>query len=146
MDSEQNRHPPQAQEDLSSDDEDFNNQSDDLNEEQSLIKKSFVSMLPTHSNLDKILTNSSFTKDTSDLETSGLAKTHRGTSHSDNSAQSNFSQCLNTKKRLIFKYPDGSFSYAYRCQKLAPDTDNEGNEIKKDKWLQVKGLNPTSNQ
>ena len=47
MDSEQNQHPPQAREDLGSDDEDLNNQSDDLNEEQSLIKKSFVSMKPT---------------------------------------------------------------------------------------------------
>lgn len=52
---------------------------------------------------------------------------------STRSFESNCSELLDKNRRLIFKYPDGSFCYAYKCP--------EG--CKKDKWVQIKGRNAT---
>lgn len=54
-----------------------------------------------------------------DLEAMGrTGDTKRDTDESNlSSTNSQLSQILATKRRLIFKYPDGTFSYAYRCQK-----------------------------
>jgi len=38
---------------------------------------------------------------------------------------------------LIFKYPDGTFSYAYKCPK---NENGSGKAKHKDTWLQVKGV------
>lgn len=42
---------------------------------------------------------------------------------------------LDKSQRLIFKYPDGTYCYAYKCNKSSKEEDG------KDTWLQVKNFN-----
>jgi len=55
---------------------------------------------------------------------------------SGNSSNSSvYSDILYTNQRLIFKYPDGSYSYAFKCTK---DPDSKKGDNQKDNWLHVK--------
>ena len=62
------------------------------------------------------------------------------------SVRSDLSQILEHSQRLIFKYPDGTFSYAYKCSKAgsANRKDPEAHDGK-DTWLQVKSNQNSSN-
>ena len=87
----------------------------------------------SHNNQSFLSQNQSlFSHKNPQLPQASLNSSHQTTS---NSLQSSIlSHTLITSKRLIFKYPDGTHSYAYRCQHcIGGDRKKRG-----DTWLQVK--------
>ena len=55
---------------------------------------------------------------------------------SSDTSQSIVSDILYTNQRLIFKYPDGTYSYAFKC--IKDPVTQKANTLPKDSWLQVK--------
>ena len=60
---------------------------------------------------------------------------------SNNSNKSHLSAMLKDHQRLIFRYPDGTYCYAYKCSKASKDSKDNVSS-KKDTWLQVKSRRP----
>ena len=65
-----------------------------------------------------------------DSKSTKSVSNERKSVNSSNSSNSNASAFLNQNQRMIFKYPDGTYAYAWKCSKNKAQGD--------DTWLQYK--------